>query len=84
MLHTFSSIIVNDSSHVDSSIRTKLERILSYFNECKFWLEEDDSIHKSLNYKALDICRSNIEKEKVDIELEDNSNINVNNNNKKK
>ena len=74
MLHTFSSIIVNDSSHVDSSIRTKLERILSYFNECKFWLEEHPNIHKNLNNKALDIYRCNIEKEKVDIELKDNPN----------
>ena len=56
---------------------------MSYFNECKFSLEEDDNIHKSLNNKVLGICRSNIEKEKFDIELKNNSNINVRKKNQK-
>ena len=69
--------IAQDNSHVHSSIRTKSESILLYINECKFSLEEDENIHKSLSNKVLDICRSNIEKEKVDIELKNNLNVNV-------
>ena len=45
MLHTFNMIIVNGNSHVYSSVRSKSESILSYFNECKFLLKEDDNIH---------------------------------------
>ena len=64
----------NNQAH--SMVKTKLESILSYLDECKFSPEEDENIHKSLN-KVLDICRNNITKEKCDIELKENRNINI-------